>query len=582
LRQALHRIPLKLIRAILTLSVALASTALLAPAAAEQTPQADSLPSIAVSEQLIQKYLAAELAFQRGDKFAAYSTMLSLARTLRDPRLARRAVEFAVSGSLGNEALKAARLWREIAPQSEEAAQALVGLLISSGRTDEAKAALSQQLASSAPSALPNAIALVQRQLARIPDRARAYALLRELLAPYPDVLDARLTLAQAAMVAGDRNTALSEARAALAKHPSSELAALVLAQIIEDRAEAAQSLATFLQKNPKAREVRLGYARSLIEQNKLSEAKAQFAQLLTQYPDDRTTLYALGLMAAQAGDMREAETYLKKYIQTLNDEPDRERDSTQALMILAQIAEDKNDTEAALKWLEKIEPDGQGSYISATVRRAMLVAKSKDTETARTLLQQAEVRNDDERAKLIVGEAQILRDANRLNEALQLVAEALENQKNNVDLLYEHAMLAERAKQFDLMERELRQLIKVAPDNQHAYNALGYSLADRNVRLQDAFDLISKANQLAPNDPYILDSLGWVEFRLGQLEQALNTLQRAYNLKADAEIAAHLGEVMWALGRQDEAKKLWRSANEKDSKNETLRSTLQRLQIKL
>jgi tetratricopeptide (TPR) repeat protein len=573
---------LKIIRTILTLSAVLASAACIPAASAEQSVTADSLPNIAITEELIHKYLSAELAFQRGEKFSGYSTMMSLARTLRDPRLARRALEFAVSGSLGAEALKAARLWREIAPQSDEAAQALVGLLISSGRIDDAKAAMAQQLASSTPATRPNTIALLQRQLARMQDRARAYAMLRDLLEPYADVLEARLTLAQAAMVAGDRSTALSEARAALARHPGSELAALVLSQIIEDRTEATQSLATFLQKNPKAREVRLAYARALIEQTKIVEAKAQFAQLLTHYPEDRTTLYALGLMAAQAGEMREAESYLSKYIETLNDEPDRERDSTQALMVLAQIAEDKNDTATALKWLEKIEPDNQGSYITAILRRAMLVAKSKDPETARALLQQAEARNDDERAKLIVGEAQLLRDAGRLDDALRLVADALEIYKNNIDLLYEHAMLAERAKQFDLMERELRQLIKLAPDNQHAYNALGYSFADRNLRLQEALDLISKANQLAPDDPYILDSLGWVEFRLGRLDQALKTLQRAYGIKADAEIAAHLGEVLWKLGRHDEAKKLWRSANEKDPKNETLKSTLQRLQIKL
>jgi len=572
---------MKIFRAILTLSAAFASAVLVPSARAEQSG-GESLPNIAVSEQLIQKYLSAELSFQRGDKFAAYSTMMSLARSLRDPRLARRALEFAIAGSLGGEAVKAARLWREIAPQSEEATQAVVGLLISSGRIDEVKTVLAQQLAASSPEALPNTIALLQRQLARVQDRSRAYGLLRELLEPYGDVLDARLTLAQAAMVAGDRATALTEARAALAKHPSSDLVALVLAQIIEDRAESVQSLVAFLQKNPKSREVRLAYARTLIEQNKVAEAKAQFALLLTHHPDDRTTLYALGLMAAQAGEMREAESYLSKYIQTLGDQPDRERDSTQALLVLAQIAEDKNDTAAALKWLEKIEPDNQGSYISATLRRAMLLAKAKDPEAARALLQQAEVRNDDDRAKLTVGEAQLLRDAGRLDDALRMVADALELNKNNIDLLYEHAMLAERAKQFDLMERELRKLIKVAPDNQHAYNALGYSFADRNLRLQEAFDLISKANQIAPNDPYILDSLGWVEFRLGRLEQALKTLQRAYEIKADAEIAAHLGEVMWKMGRQDEAKKLWRSANDKDPKNETLKATLQRLQIKL
>ncbi len=573
---------MKLFRVILTLSAVLAAAAHVPSASAEQTGGADSLPNIAVTEQLIQKYLSAELAFQRGERFAAYSSMMSIARSLRDPRLARRALEFAVAGSLGAEALKAARLWREISPQSDEAAQAVVGLLISSGRIDEAKAALAQQLASSDAASLPTAIALLQRQLARIQDRNRAYALLRELLEPYGDVLDARLTLAQAAMVAGDRATALRDARAALAKHPSADLAALVLAQIIEDRTEAIESLAGFVKKNPKSRDARLAYARALIEQNKITEAKSQFAQLLVHYPDDRTTLYALGLMAAQAGDMREAESYLSKYIDALNEQPDRERDSTQALMVLAQIAEDKNDTAGALRWLEKIEPDNQGSYLSAILRRAMLLSKSKDPEAARALLRQAEVRNDDERAKLIVGEAQLLRDAGQLDEALRLVADALESFKNNIDLLYEHAMLAERAKQFDLMERELRQLIQIAPDNQHAYNALGYSLADRNVRVQEGFELIGKANQLAPDDPYILDSLGWAEFRLGRIEQALKTLQRAHGIKPDAEIAAHLGEVLWKLGREDEAKAVWRSANEKDPKNETLKSTLQRLNIKL
>jgi tetratricopeptide (TPR) repeat protein len=522
------------------------------------------------------------MSFQRGESFAAYSTMIALARSTGDSRLARRALEFAASGSLPAEALKAVRLWRELAPQSEEASQALIGLLITNNQLDEAKAALAQLLASSGSAKLPAAVATVQRQLARVTDRNRRQSMLRELLEPYRDTLDVQIALVQSAMVAGDRPTALLEARTALEKHPTSELAALLLAQIIENKADATKSLADFLKKNPKSREVRLTYARMLIEQNRLPDAKTEFAQILKQYPEDQTTLYALGLLAAQSGELKDAEKYLSSYVRTLGGEPDRERDSSQALMILAQIAQERNDTRGALEWLEKIDPANPSGYVIATLKRAQLVAKSGDVESARAVIHSADVEAVDDRIKLIIGESQLLRDAGRIDDALKLVADALTTYKNNLDLLYEHAMLAEKANQFDLMERELRLVIKLAPDNQHAYNALGYSLADRNERLQEAYDLIKKASQLAPQDPYILDSLGWAEFRLGRYEEAATTLKRAYQIKADPEIAAHLGEVLWKLGREDEAKKLWRNANATDPKNETLKGTLQRLQVKL
>jgi tetratricopeptide (TPR) repeat protein len=574
---------LKKFSIILTLSTLLASATVshAASPSAEAAPQ-DLLPNVTLSEQLIYKYLSAELSFQRGEIFAAYSTMASLARSTGDARLARRALEFAATGSLPVEALKAARLWRELAPRSDEAAQALVGLLIANAQLDEAKSALAQQLAASAPAKLPLAIANVQRQLSRISDRARAQAMLRELLEPYRQSLDAQMALIQTAMVAGDRPTALREARAALEKNPESELAALLLAQIIEDKAEATKSLGDFLKKNPKSREVRLAYARMLIEQSRLPDAKAEFALILKQFPEDQTTLYALGLLATQAGELKDAEKYLSAYVRTLGGKPDPERDSSQALMVLAQLAEERNDLRGALDWLERIDPANQTSYLGATMKRAQLLAKSGNLEAARTLLHSADVSSDDERIKLIIGEAQLLRDSGRLDEALKLVGDALDTHKDSVDLLYEHAMLAEKANQLDLMESQLRRVIKLAPNNQHAYNALGYSLADRNVRLQEAYDLISKANQLAPADPYILDSLGWVEFRLGRYEDALSTLRRAFEIKADPEIAAHLGEVLWKLGREDEARTLWRSANAKDPKNETLKGTLQRLQVKL
>ncbi len=528
------------------------------------------------------RYLSAEIALQRGNAFAAYATMLSIARSTHDPRLARRATEMAISGSLPAEALKAARVWHEVAPHSEEAAQVLLSLQLQSNQIEEAKQSLAKMLSGSTPTTLPVAIGNVQRMLSRIPDRSRAAALLKELLEPYRHVLDARLALAQMAMVGGDRAGAKKEIGEALAKFPASEIAVLMLAQIIEDKAEATKTLSDFLKKNPKAREVRLAYSRMLFEQGKIADAKKEFQVLLQQAPNDQTALYALGLLSAQANDMADAEKYLAAYVGNLKDQPDRERDATQALMVLAQIAEDRNDDAGVMKWLEMVPTLGQSGSVNATIKRAQLQSKAGKLEEARKLLNEADVNNDDERVRLIIGEAQLLRDAGKLTEALRLIEDALELYKDNIDLLYELSMLAEKNHQFDLMESTLRKVIQLAPDSQHAYNALGYSLADRNLRLQEAHDLIQKALSLAPDDPFIMDSMGWVEFRLGRLEKAEELLRRAFAIKADPEIAAHLGEVLWVLGREEEARKLWRNAGGKDPKNDTLKSTLKRLQVKL
>ena len=583
--------------AILTLTAALAAAfaaayAIPAAFAADPAPalrgaqltvvQPDPLPALPLSEELMFKYLSAEISEQRGNTFAAYAMMQSIARSTRDPRLARRAVEIAMGGKLINEALSAARLWHELAPHSDEASQVVLGLLLSTNHLDEARQTLAQRLAASNAQTLSAIIGQTQRLLARVPDKAKAASLLKELLEPYRESLDARLALVQMSAASGDQSTALREAREALEKNPRSELAVLALAQLLTDKDPSTKLLTDFLQKNPKAREVRLAYSRKMFEQGKVAEAKAEFKTLLQYQPQDQTALYALGLLSVQTNDLADAEKYLAAYIKTLNGKPDSERDATQALMVLAQIAEDRNDLQGALKWLDQVNATAQNSYLGATLKRAQLQAKSGHLEEARKLLTQAETDSDEERIKLLIGEAQLLRDAGKLSEAMQVLEEGLQHFPDNTDLLYEHAMAAERTHQYDVMEASLRKIIKLAPESQQAYNALGYSLAERNERLPEAYDLIKKALALAPEDPFIMDSMGWVEFRLGRFEKAEEILRRAYALKADPEIAAHLGEVLWAKGQEDEAKKLWRNASSKDPKNETLKGTLLRLQVKL
>lgn len=542
----------------------------------------DPLPSVALTPELMFRYLSAELADQRGNWQAAYVNMLALAQQTRDPRMARRAAEIALNAKQPEQVLAAIRAWREMAPHSEEATQYYLGLVMLSDNLAEAKPILQQRLQEARPPVRGALILQIQRLLARAKNKNQAFALLEDILAPYRSVPETHLALAQGAFVQGDNVRAVQEARAALAASPDSELAALTLAQVTLNKDEATKSLASFLNANPNAREVRLAYARTLVEQKQYELAQNEFRMLLKQKPDDLTVLYALGLLGTQNKNMAEAESFLTRYVDVLAANPDEERDPTQALLILAQIAEERNDTQAALKWLDQVEPGTRPEYLNAQIKRAQLIAKGGDIPAARKLLKGLNADGEKEQIQLLAAESQILRNAHQTQEAMAVLESGLKRFPVNTDLLYDYAMLAEKINKLDIMESSLRKIIQIAPKNQQAYNALGYSLAERNMRLPEAFTLIDKALQLAPEDPFIMDSMGWVQFRLGRIKEAENLLRRAYELRPDPEIAVHLGEVLWVKGQQEDAKKLWRDANTKDPKNDVLKNTLSRLQVRL
>jgi tetratricopeptide (TPR) repeat protein len=215
---------------------------------------------------------------------------------------------------------------------------------------------------------------------------------------------------------------------------------------------------------------------------------------------------------------------------------------------------------------------------LSVALRRAQLLAKGGDLAAARKQLATLKSEDKDEQAQIVLVEAQILRDAGKQQDAFKLMQDGTKRFPDNMDFLYDYALIAEKLGKVDVMEKSLRQVIAKAPDNHHAYNALGYSLADRNVRLQEAFQLIDKALKMAPGDPFIMDSMGWVHYRMGNLGEAETQLRKAYALRNDPEIAVHLGEVLWKKGQQDDARKLWREAQAKDPQNDALKSTLARL----
>jgi Flp pilus assembly protein TadD len=559
-------------------SPAAAGPAPAAEALAKDALPGDKLPNVELTSDLFYKLTKAELDFKRGQWQSAYVTMMVLAQQTRDPRLARRASEMALSAKQGNEALAAIRLWRELAPDSDEAAQYFLGFAVLGDDLAEAEQLFAQRLKAAQPNGRPLLMFRMQQFLLRAKDKAAAFALMDRVLQPYLATQEAHLVLAQGANAAGDAERARAEAAKAVAIKPDSELATLTMAQMLQDLDGAQKLFAAFLQKYPAAREVRSAYARLLVEQKQYGQAREQFLVLLKEQPDNPGTLYALGIMSLQGQDANAAEGYFKRYVQVLEAEPDPERDPSKALMLLAQIAEEKGDLDGALAWLDKIGSDDARAALSARLKRAQITARKGDIEGARAQLKDITPADPAEQVQILQTEGQLLRDSGRAAEAFKTLQDGVLRFPNSPDLMYDYALAAEKLGKVDAMETALRKVIEAVPDNHHAYNALGYSLADRNVRLDEAYELIDKALKMAPGDPYIMDSMGWVLFRMGKLKEAEQSLRQAYALRGDAEIAVHLGEVLWMQGDKAGAAKLWREARAKDPKNDALRSTLARL----
>jgi tetratricopeptide (TPR) repeat protein len=319
-----------------------------------------------------------------------------------------------------------------------------------------------------------------------------------------------------------------------------------------------------------------------LVENRRYSDATAQLQAATSARPELAEPWLLLGSLQAQARQDAAAETSLKRYVElaaSQKDEDDRQRGTTQAYLVLSQLAERRKDFTGAEHWLSRI--DSTEDLTLAQTRRAGLLARQGKLPQAREIIRGLPERNADEKKQKLLAEVQLLREAKQYQAAYDLLAQAIAATPQDNDLVYDQAMVAEKLNRLDEMERLLRRLIELKPDNQNAYNALGYSFADRKIRLEEARTLIQKAVQLAPEDPFIADSLGWVEFRLGNTAEAIRILEAAYKTRPDPEIGAHFGEVLWTAGQKDRAVTIWKEALLADAENETLQETLKRLRVK-
>jgi len=557
----------------------------LADTAAAQTGAIDPegmLPSVRLSPEILFQILAADIAVQRGEFGAAWNTYMSLARQTRDPRLARRATETAFSARALDEATQSAMLWRELAPQSPAAAQALEALWLNTGRLTEVEPLLRERLVRArADGTLPDVYNQLQRSLARTADHKAAWQLIQRLSEPDLKVPAARVARANLAAAAEDYPAAVEEARQAMRLAPDDEDAVLAAArslwQLPERKSAALELLDGFVKRSPKSLEARYLYARMLLDEGKIDAARAQFDAALAQSPDNPALLLSIAQAAYQAKQPGESKRYLERYLAL---PATATRDRSTATFLMAQIAEDAGKTDEAVAWLAKVPPGDD--FMPATVRRALLLNKAGRTDEARQLLRTAPAVSARDQTLLVTAEAQLLREAGRNQDAFDVLGAALAKSPDNTDLLYDYAMAAERIDRFPVMETSLRRLIELRPDQPHGYNALGYTLADRGVRLDEARTLIEKALSLAPNDAHILDSMGWVLYRQKDTPGALRYLRQAYAARQEVDIAAHLGEVLWFDGKQDEARQLWREARTREPENATLRETLVRLNVTL
>ena len=566
-------------------SVALAQTP---PTPSPEAPTEESPAQSRMTARLMYELLVGEMLFLQGDAQNGAAFVQNAARRTGDEDLFKRAAQMAIQSRSGPAALETTRAWRQAFPNSSEAGQYELQVLIVLGRVAETEGPLRQFL-SALPevdrvpfiTALP---ALYQRvpdkpEAARVVERALADALQTPELAPA-----AWTTIGRMRLQAGDRAGALAAATLGQNAGTQSEWPALLALQLMAGGESKAEALIQRYLNQADARvEVRIGYARTLVEQGRSADAHRQLDTLIRQAPERPEAWLVRGALYADERNDAAAEADLKHYLSLLEaaqqtpgaDQPEG-RDH--ARMMLATIAERRGDLPAAEQLLASI--DSPERALSVQARRAQLMARQGRLEDGRQAIRSVPERGPDDARLKLLAEAQLLRDNQQAQQAYDLLSEELKQNPDEESLLYDAAMAAERAGQLDVMERLLRHLIQLNPQAGHAHNALGYALADRGVRLPEAKALIEQAVQLSPDDGYIQDSLGWVQFRMGNVREARKTLEAAYKKRPDAEIAAHLGEVLWTLGEREPARRIWREGLRLDANNETLQKTLKRFRV--
>ena len=580
----------------LLLALTLAAPTAWAEAGAE-TPLNSKLNS-----GLMYELLLAEISAYNDDPVSAYQLMLDAAQKSRSDQLFERAIEIALRARAGDSALQAAQAWSRSSPSNKDAARYLLQILIGLNRLQDTVVPLKRELAAITAKERSAAISLVPRYFARAVDKKMAARVIEQTLAPE---LANRLTgpaafaaIGAMRLLAGDPSGALEAAQKGARLNQKAEEPVQLALTFIDPKLPDAEALVLAHLQAGARPELRMAYVRKLLDMQRYADANKQVQQINATAPGLAEAWLVRGSLALQEKNRADAQSALSTFVRLREaasatasatsdtsatsatpasaSDASNDRGLAQAYFLLAEIAEQNHKPDEAEHYLALI--DNPRDAVRVQARRAAILAGQGKLSEARALIR-ATPENLPEDARTKIGaEAQLLRDNKQFQLVYEFLQDALQSNPADVDLRYDLAMAAEKLDKIDEMEKLLRQVIAEKPDFHHAYNALGYSLADRKLRLPEARELVKKALEFAPNDPFILDSLGWDEFRGGNLDEARQILQGAFQSRQDAEIAAHLGEVLWSMGQQDPARAVWKSGLLQNPDNDTLLDTIKRL----
>jgi tetratricopeptide (TPR) repeat protein len=535
----------------------------------QEVPKLD-LPNVALNSDMLYKFLMGDIAGQRGKPDVAAQTYLELAKTTRDPRVARRAAQLAYESRQMDRSIEAFGLWQELEPSAQVAKQMLISLLVSGGKYQQAIPHVEQLLAAT-PKNPGSVFMLIHSLLMRVPDKNIALTWLVDLAKPYPTVAEAHWAVAQVASAAKNKELAIAEIHLATKLRPDWDMAVMFEVQLLlpGEPTKALQQLKTFSTAHPENKEVNLFYARTLLDQKRYAESRTQFQKLQLAEPDNAELAFAVALLSLQMGELERAEKELQETLSR------GKKDADTVHYYLGQLHEAKKDNLTALAQYRQVL---EGDYVfSSRLREAYILNKSGKLSEARAVLKNTPATEGQQTVTLVIIDAQMLREAKQFDTSYQVLSEALKTNPDQQQLMFEVAMAADKLGKTEIFEQTLRNLLQVAPGHAQAYNALGYSYLERNVHIEEGMKLVEKAYQIEPDDAAITDSVGWGYFRLGKLDKSAEYLQRAFLSNPDPEIAAHLGEVLWAQGKKEEAKKILLESIKGNPENDALRTVVKK-----
>ncbi|MDE2433494.1 MAG: tetratricopeptide repeat protein [Burkholderiales bacterium] len=580
----------------------------------------------AMDGEMFYQLLIAEINAHSGDPGAAYQIYLELAKRYQNSQLYQRAVTIALQARAGEQALTAAKAWRKAMPQSREACEYTTQILLALDRTADLAPPLRAMIQLTPVSQQPQVLMSLPRVMTRLSDKAAAAQVIEDATQPWRqpplETAEAWIATSEAWLLAKENEKAVAALKKAAALKPLHLMVGLIGTDLMPASKEAEAIVQNQLKSPDVAPLVRLSYARRLASLQRLPEAAQQLEQLVQAQPTQSAAWLTLALVRFEQQQYELADKAALKVLdlhgqserpgalarpsnnkakpavaalpaQAASSAPDDEADEEdtppdtgpkgeleQANLLLSQIAEKQGHLNQAIGWLDLADP--QHVKMAVQNQRAHLLVKLGKMDQARAGIRAIPEQDQQDGVSKIQLEAQLLRENNDSPEAQKVLTDGLDRFPNDSDLMYDLAMICEKLKQYDRMEALLRKVMTLNVDDPNAYNALGYSLADRNIRLDEARKLLEKALALRPADPFITDSLAWLEYREGHPEEAIKLLKQALSAKPDGEIAAHLIEILWTSGQQDEARRVLKDAIVRDPNNEAIKATVERLHISM